>query len=188
MSALMRLSTLRHTRVAALIAAVALAVPSTAVAQQRLPPMRVFATAQGDNARADTLERWAASMYDARWQWPNAARLHERAALLRGYAPRAVASWRMSAWLYSAADNNGRARTMMERAAASAAAGGDVERAANSYIDAILLAMEARRPEPVPGLLVKTRAVLHSPLLPAERREAILRRVGEDSRLASLSF
>ena len=66
--------------------------------------------------------------------------------------------------------------------------GGDVERAANSYIDAILLAMEARRPEPVPGLLVKTRAVLHSPLLPAERREAILRRIGEDSRLASLSF
>ena len=127
-------------------------------------------------------------MYDTRWQWASAARLHERAAQLRGYDRRAVDSWRMSAWLYSAADNNGRARTMMERAAASAAAGGDVERAANSYIDAILLAMEARRPEAVPGLLVKTHAVLHSPLLAAERRDAILRRIGEDSRLASLSF
>ena len=174
----------RCARTAALVAAVALATPGTAAAQQQLPPARVVAPAVLDNARADTLERWAASMYSTRWQLPRAARLHERAAALRGDDPRAVQSWRMAAWLYSATGDHGQGRAMMERAAASAMAVGDVERAANAYVDAALIALEAGRADKAPPLLRKTRVVLGSPLLPDDRRAAILRRIGEETRLA----
>jgi hypothetical protein len=176
---------MRHVRLSVLAAPLALLVPADATAQRvHTPPTVVVNATTRDNARADTLDRWAESMYGTRWQWPRAARLHERAAALRGDDPRAVQSWRMAAWLYGATGDHGRGRTMMERAAESAAAGGDVERAANAYIDAALIAMEDGRADKATGLLRRTRVVLGSPLLPLDRRGAILRRIGEEPRLA----
>ena len=184
------LAMLRRARTAtlALAAAGTLLVPVSVVAQAPLAPVRVQVPAvtrdARNNARADTLESWADRFYNTPRQWARAAQLYERAAQLRGDNPRAVTSWRLAAWLYSAARDPGKARVMMEHAAESAAAGGDVERAADSYIDAALIALTSRRVDRVPGLLHRTRVVLGSPLLSAERRAAILRRIGEEPRLA----
>jgi len=176
---------MRRARLSALLTPLTLLVPAATAAQHVFTPAPVVVSAAArDNARADTLEGWASSMYGKRWQWPHAARLHERAAALRGDDPRAVQSWRMAAWLHSADGNHGRGRAMMERAAASAIAVGDVERAADAYIDAALIAMEGGRADKATGLLRRTRVVLGSPLLPLERRGAILRRIGDEPRLA----
>src|SRR5690606_6216883 len=97
-------------------------------AQQTLEPMRIESTrAASNNARADTLDARARSMYSqSRW-YLDAARLHRRAARLRGDDPRAVDSFRSAAWLYSAAGKHQIARDMMESAAERATVVGDVE-------------------------------------------------------------
>jgi hypothetical protein len=181
-------------RAAALVALASSAIllaPVPGAAQSaptRVEPVRVVASAPTrsarDNARADTLEQWATKYYNVPREWRTAARLHERAAMLRGDDPRAAESFRMSAWLYRAARDAAYARVMMEKSAQHAASGGDVERAANAYVDAAVLAIEANRDDQVPGLLRKTRVVLGSPLLTSERRETILRRIGGETRLA----
>ena len=174
---------------AALVAA--LIVPGLAAAQSaptRVQPVRVEATAltreARNNARADTLESWANTFYNTPREFQTAARLYERAAALRADDPRAVHSWRMASWLYSHARDMGNARVAMEHAAERAAGVGDVERAANSYVDAVLIALADNRGDRVSGLLRKTRGLLGSPLLPADRRAAVLRRIGDETRLA----
>jgi hypothetical protein len=176
---------------AALLASAVLLVPGLAGAQRaptRVQPVRVEATAPTrevrDNARADTLESWANTLYNTPRGYKTAARLYERAAALRGDDPRAVQSWRMASWLYSHAGDLGSARVAMERAAERAAGVGDVEQAANSYVDAVLIALTDHRGDRVTGLLRRTRALLGSPVLPADSRAAVLRRIGGQTRLA----
>jgi hypothetical protein len=155
---------------------------------QPVPPVRVeaaLATAEGqENARADALEAGAITLYGTPREWRTVAGLHRRAAALRRDDPRAVDSWRMAAWAYSAARDPATARAMMERAAERAAAGGDVERAANAYVDAAFIALESGGTDRVPGLLRKTRVLLSSPVLPADRRAAVLQRISGEARLA----
>lgn len=145
----------------------AIAAAAAQVAPDRLdrvasvvPPVRVTAppTRQArDNARADTLEAWANTHYNTPRGYRAAGALYERAAALRGDDPRAVQSWRMAAWFYNAA-RDPRARGLMERGAERAAGGGDVERAANAYVDAAVIALADGRGDQVPGLLRKARA------------------------------
>jgi hypothetical protein len=172
--------------VAGLVVAVS-AVPAPVEAQQPLSPVQVeadrLATA---NARADSLEERARAMYSTPIWYIDAARLHRRAAGMRGNDPRAVASFRSAAWLYSIAGQHNVAKSMMEEAADRAKSVGDIEGAANSYIDAAFLAIASGREDQVPTILSRTHAVLKSPLLTQERRASILQRIGDAPRLAKL--
>ncbi len=73
---------------------------------------------------------------------------------------------------------------MMERVAERAATDGDVEQEAEAYIELAFIAQATDRRDLVPDLLRKTRALLDSPTLPAERRAALLKRIGGEPRLA----
>lgn len=88
--------------------------------------------------------------------------------------------------MFSAAGENGLARSMMEKAAERAADVGDVERAAHCLIDAALLAAASGREDRVPELLGRMHAVLSSPLLAEDRRSGILQRVGASATLAAV--
>ena len=168
----------------ALVTAV-LAPAAVASAQLSLTPVQIESgESAARNTEADALETEALRNYGSPSHWIEAARLHRRAAALRADDPRAVESWRLAAWAYSAAGDQGVARTMMEKAAERAAAAGDVESAANSYIDATLIALEGMRSDRVPDLIRKTRVLASSPLLSADRRASILRRIGEAPPLA----
>ena len=137
-----------------------------------------------NNEQADRLEARAVILYGIPGKWRTAAQLHRRAGELREDDPRAVQSFRLASWAYSAARDQGTARVMMERAAERAAAGGDVERAASSYVDAALIAATDERYDVVPGLLRKTKAMLASPLLASDRRAMLLERIEGTPRLA----
>ena len=173
---------------AALLAPV---VPGTLAAQLALTPARVegtaVATAARNNARADTLEGLGARYSTSVRRWGQAAQYYEQAATLRGGDGRAVTNLVTAASLYDAAGNSAHARAAMERAANHAVAIGDVERAANAYVDAAFLAVAAKRIDLVPKLLRQTHAVLDSPKMPPERRDAILRRIGDESRIAEVA-
>ena len=177
-----------HARASALVMLALLATPvGVATAQQPLSTVEVEARrVSRENARADSLDARARTMYaDARWHL-DAARLHRRAGQLRGNDPRAVSSFRSAAWMYSAAGDHALGRQMMEKAAEVAADVGDVEGAANAYVDAAYLAIASDRSDRVPSILGRMHAVLGSPLLPADRRTAILRRVGDAPAIAAL--
>jgi hypothetical protein len=75
---------------------------------------------------------------------------------------------------------------MMVKAGEQAAMAGRIEEAANSYVDAALLAVADNREDKVPTLLSRMHAVLSAPLLPEERRSQILQRVRDDTRVAHL--
>jgi hypothetical protein len=184
---------------AAAVALAALAAPDVALGQQptahrvnSVQPVRVELPASDpaapdrsrENARADELEASAAALYNSPREWQTVAQLHRRAAGIRGDDPRAVQSWLKAAWAYSAVGDLGNAQAMMERAAERAAAGGDVGQAANSYVDAALIAVEEKRGDQVPGLLRKTLLLLGSPQFPADRRADVLWRMGGEAGVA----
>jgi hypothetical protein len=164
-----------------------LALPATVTGQQALSPVQIEARrASRAHERADLLEARAEQLRASPRWYLDAARLYRRAALLRGNDARAVNNFRSSAWMYSAAGNNGLAREMMEKAAEHAADVGGIEDAANAYIDAAFLAVASDRQDKVPALLGRMHAVLSSPLLPETRRASILQRIGENSEVARL--
>ena len=177
-----------HPTLLAIAASAALLVPGTLVAQFSLTPARVEVTAlatAGNSARADTLEELAARYPTSVRQWRQAAQYYEQAATLRDDG-RAVTNLVTAAWLYDGAGNSAHARWTMERAAKRAEAMGDVERAANAYVDAAFLAVAAKRVDLVPKLLRQTHAVLDSPNMPPDRREAILQRIGDEATIAQI--
>jgi hypothetical protein len=162
-------------------------VPSTTLAQQELSPVEVGAAQSvSENARADTLDEWARALYSTPSKFRDAAKLHQRAAMVRGEDPRAAASYRSAAWLYSAAHDDGMATKMMVKAADRAAESGRVADAANFYIDAALLAVADERYDKVPTILSRVHVVLSAPALAEEQRTEILRRIGGDTRVAHL--
>ena len=155
---------------------------------QPLSPVQVEAKRASEQIRlADQIDAQAEALYGTPRRFFEAGVLHRRAALLRGNDSTAVSSFRSAAWMFSAAGEHSHGRAMMERAAESAAGVGDVEKAANCYIDAALLAVASGREEKVPALLGRMHAVLTSPLLPPDRRAGILQRVGESATLATMS-
>ena len=185
-----RKSALPFRRVARLGFAVVLAtliVPSTSAAQQELSRVQVEGQrAENENARADKLEEHARELYGSPSRFREAAKLHQRAALIRGSDPRSAASFRSAAFAYSAARDNGLATQMMVKAGEQAALTGRIEEAADYYVDAALLAVEDRRADKVPAILTRMYAVLSAPLFPENRRTEILDRVRGDTRVAHL--
>ena len=156
-----------------------------AEAQQTLPAVRVQPTTARKHAQADSIEARAVRLSGTPRGWPDAARLFRSSAELRGVDTGAVRSWRMAAWAYSSVNDLGKAREMMERAAECAAAVGDVEGAANAYVDAALIAIEDHRGDRSELLVGKARTIVASPLLAAERRAVLLQRIGDEPRVAA---
>ena len=154
-------------------------------AQKPLAPAQVEARRDSIlNAQADRLEAEASKWLGRPDKYFDVARLYRRAGLLRGKNPKSVEDFSSSAWAYSAAGDNSLARQMMEMSAEQATAVGDVERAANAFIDAALIALKDGREDKVPVLLRRMRAVLDSPLISSERRDQIIRRIEETGTLA----
>ena len=179
------------TRIHATFAAVAIlavaATPEQAHAQQALEPVKVHApTSKIANPSADALAAQASEQYASPKRWREAARLHRRAAELHGQDPQAVPQYRMAAWLYSAAGDLANARAMMERAGERAAAVGDIDAAANAYVDAALFALDDGRDDRLPALVQRARVLADAPLLPETRRTAILQRIDGAPRLAAI--
>jgi len=167
---------------AALIAVLSAGAPAAVHAQGVLAPVRVTV---GRGLEADELDRQAAERYGMPREWRTAARLHERAAGLRGPADaRASESLEMAAHLYRAAGDPGKARAAMERSASHAAGRGDVVAAANAYVDAGLLALENGREDQVAALARKAETIAYSPLLSELQRATIMNRVGYSQLLA----
>jgi hypothetical protein len=179
-------SRIRHSRLAVIGAAAVLAAvlaPMVADAQQPLTPVEI-AEAQSENARADALDALAQTMYSTPRKFREAARLHQRAAIIRGEHPTAAESYRSAAWAFAASGNGGLATQMMVKAADVAARTGRIEQAANSYVDAALLAVEDKRVDRVPTMLARVHTVLSAPLVPEATRAKILERIQGDTRVA----
>ena len=170
--------TTRRLSLAAAIAgvAVSLALPATASAQMRLDPVRVTASRV---AEANALSDKALSFYSTPSKYKYAATLHLRAASLRAPSDaKGYEDLNMAAHLFRAAGAVWNAREAMEKAAAHAAARGDVVAAAKSYVDAGFLAIEERRTDRVPALAMKAELLAKSPLISDEQRASIMNRVG----------
>ena len=179
------------TRIHILSAAVAVlafaGTPRITQAQQALDPVKVHpGTSKVANPAADALAEQAARHYATPRRWREAARLHQRAARLHGDDPQAVPQWRMAAWLYGASSDYASARAMMERAGEFAAAVGDIDAAANAYVDAALFAVSEKRDDRLPALVQRARVLADAPLLPEARRNAILQRIDGAPRLAAI--
>ncbi len=184
-------STRSATRIHAMFAAVALlaivVTPGVTHAQQALDPVKVHAgSSKIANPAADALSAQAREHYATPKRWREAARLHRRAAELHGDDPQAVAQWRMAAWLYGASRDYASARAMMERAGDQAASVGDIDAAANAYVDAALFAINDGREDRLPTLVQRARVLADAPLLPEARRSAILQRIDGAPRLAAV--
>lgn len=177
-----------HTTFAAIAILALGATPVAARAQQALDPVQVRAAASSTaNPEADAIAREAADRYGTPKRWREAARLHRRAAEIHGDDAQAVPQLRMAAWLYSASGDLASARSMMERAGDRAAAVGDIDAAANAYVDAALFAIEEGRDDRLPALVQRARVLADAPLLPQTRRAAILQRIDGSPRLASIA-
>ena len=179
------------TRIHATFAAVAVlaltASPVALRAQQALEPVKVHAgSSKVANPAADALAAEAAQHYATPKRWREAARLHRRAADLHGEDPQAVAQLKMAAWLYGASKDYSAARLMMERAGDRAASVGDIDAAANAYVDAALFAIDEGRTDRLTPLVQRARVLADAPLLPEARRGAILQRIDGSPRLASI--
>ena len=74
---------------------------------------------------------------------------------------------------------------MMKRAAETATRVGDVERAIGSFLDAALIASDAGRTDQVGPMMQLAQVLLASPLLPVNRRAALLQRIEHEPMLAA---
>ena len=176
-----------HATFAAIAILAVAARPERAHAQQALEPVKVHApSSRVANPSADALAALAGEQYATPKRWREAARLHRRAAELHGDDPQAFAHYRMSAWLYGAAGDLANARAMMERAGERAASVGDIDAAANAYVDAALFALDGGREDRLPALVQRARVLADAPLLPDARRSAILQRIDGAPRLAAI--
>jgi hypothetical protein len=151
-----------------------------------LPKSVIEAGATAAESRAQSLERQAVALSGTPRSYRTIARLYRRAAQARGTTEKAAEDCRLSAWAYVAVQDHGSGRAMMERAAEISAAVGDIDRAANSYVDAAIMAREGGRDDLVTGLLDKTRALAESRVLSPERRAAILARIEEAPKVAQM--
>ena len=167
------------------ITAVALAAaPSVARAQQTLDPVHVSAAPV---ARADRLEAEAAALPSELAQFPKAARLYEEAAAARPFGEtRTAQSLRTAAFYRYHSGNSAASVRLLERAAENALAAGDVVAAANSYIDAALVADEMRATDRSVDLAQRAERLSRSPLLDATQRGALRTRIANPTAVALL--
>ena len=146
------------------------AAPNAASAQQKLPPVRVTASLE----YADGLMLRAESLSTKLSHFKEAADLFERSADVRtpGDA-RAVTCLRSAATLRYNSGNKRKGLGLMEKAGDRAISLGDVVSAANSFIDAAVIASELRQGERARELGERAALLTKSPLLTDEQRSAL---------------
>jgi hypothetical protein len=144
--------------------------PGAAAAQYRLPTIV-------SSAKADSLHDAAVGLAAA-GRWRDAARLFRRSAEFRAaedpLGPRCLTD--AAALAYAAGDHSA-ARADMAHAAERALARGDLEAAAQSYLDAAWIAQQQQNPRQVWELGHRAEILAESPLLSESDRGAILRRI-----------
>ena len=150
------------------------AAPVAASAQQKLPPVRVTASL----AYADGLALRAESLATVLTSFKEAADLFERSADARTASdPRAVSCLRSAATLRYNSGNKRKGLGLMEKAADRAIRLGDVVTAANSYIDAAVIAAELKQGDRARELGERAPLLTKSPLLSEEQRGALMYRM-----------
>jgi len=150
------------------------AAPVTATAQQKLPLVRVTAASE----YADDLALRAESLSMQLTHFTQAAELFERSAAARGPGDtRAVTCLRSAATLRYNSGDKRRGLGLMEKAADRAIRLGDVMIAANSYIDAAVIANELRQGVRARDLGERAALLTKSPLLSETQRSALLDRM-----------
>jgi hypothetical protein len=136
------------------------------------------ATKMSADNRADALEAKAAKLHDKPARYAEAAWMYREAAALRPYADaRAVEALATAARLYGYANRFIDARKTMEQAAQRALARGDVVRASQANLDAAFFAAKQGKTGLVQRLARNALNLAESPLINAEQREDILRRI-----------
>jgi ATP/maltotriose-dependent transcriptional regulator MalT len=150
------------------------AAPVSATAQQKLPPVRVTASAE----YADDLALRAESLSTQVTQFKKAAQLFERSAEVRGPGDsRAVTCLRSAATLSYYSGDKRKGLGLMEKTADRAIRLGDVILAAHAYIDAAVIASELRQGARAQDLSERAALLAKSPLLSETQRTALLHRM-----------
>jgi hypothetical protein len=112
--------------------------------------------------------------------WERAAGLYISAAELRGSAdPRSADNLRLAGYLQYYRGRTKAAVASLTQSGEAFLALGDVARAAEAFIDAAWVADEANMPSEARELSERGRLLTQSPLLAAEERTALVRRLGE---------
>ena len=149
-------------------------------AKASVPPSRT--------ARAIELQEQAIALHAQPARAVDAARLHKQSAYLRNRNdPEAVQSLAMAAHLFGYAKRPIEARRTMEEAADRALAMGDVVRAAQAYVEASFFADKQKNRQEAERLGRKALLLAGSPLLAAEQRSAIMKRIRSNPTLASFA-
>ena len=134
------------------------------------------ATPEENRVRAEELTREADQLATQMKKWSKAARMYEESALLRpkgdleGYA-----SFVNAGNFHFYAGNEKAARRMFEAAGRLALENGEVYNAAVCYLNAALIAKEAKEREKVAENGLKARKLANSSALTSEQREYLLR-------------
>ena len=150
------------------------AAPIAASAQQTLAPVRVTANVE----YADRLALKADSLSRILTEFKKAAKLYEASADARQAGdPKAFTHLRAAAFLRYDAGDKRAGLSLMEQAAQRAADLGDVISAANSYIDAAIVAAELNQAPRAQDLSRRAALLAKSPLLDGAQRTALLVRM-----------
>ena len=182
-----RLQTLVLRHAAALSIALALMAGPLAAQSKPVVVKAVAGVSEGALARADwyVARAEAFDLSQSRDGYVELARLYRTAANLRGADTAAVTSYRLAAWAYVAAGDTIAALRVMTRAAELADRLDAVDRAAETYMDAALIACSGRRPRDVATLVHRADELLESQRLTAERRVALRNRMESEPVLAA---
>lgn len=150
------------------------AAPVAASAQQTLAPVRVTANVE----HADRLALQADSLSRMLTHFKQAARLYEQSAAARSAGDaKAFTHLRAAAFLRYDSGDKRAGLALMEQAATRAADLGDVIAAANSFIDAALIAGELKQAPRAQDLSRRAALLAKSPLLDVSQRGALLARM-----------
>ncbi len=139
-------------------------------------------------ARAVELQEQAVALHAQPTRAAEAARLHKESASLRNAKdPEALQSLAMAAHLVGYAKRPIEARRTMEQAAERALAMGDVVGAAQAYVEATFFADKQKNKAEIERLGKKALLLASSPLLAADQRNAIRKRIRSNPTLASFA-
>jgi hypothetical protein len=129
-------------------------------------------------AHADALQDSAAALHDQPVRYSDAARMYRESAALRAWTDaKAVEALASAAHLYNYANRLNDARRTMEQAAQRALARGDVVRASQANLDAAFFALKQGRQLEVDRLGLIAMRLADSPLINAEQRDLIMKRI-----------
>jgi hypothetical protein len=140
----------------------------------------------GSDREAVELERRAADATRDFADWGKASRLYRRAGELRADDPAAAKHFRMAGLLAFYSGHQGDAVDDLKRAGESALAWGDLRTAARSFLDAAWVAEADGHNRRALELAQRGERLAYSPLLAAQDRAALLRRIADGPSLPEL--